>query len=94
MQENKLYVGGIPYSSTAEDLKRHFAEAGEVKDAIIIMDKMTRRSKGFGFVEMATAEGAEKAISMFHDAEFMGRKLTVNLARPEAKREERPRRNF
>lgn len=94
MQDNKLYVGGIPYSSTNEDLKRHFSQAGEVKDAAIIMDKMTRRSKGFGFVEMGSAEEAQKAISMFHDQEFMGRKLTVNLARPMEKREERPRRNF
>lgn len=94
MQEYKLYVGGVPYSSTNEDLKRHFEAAGEVKDAAIIMDKMTRRSKGFGFVEMADKEGAEKAISMFHDQDFMGRKLTVNFARPMEKREERPRRNF
>jgi len=94
MQENKLYVGGIPYTSTNEDLKKYFEAAGEVKDAAIIMDKMTRRSKGFGFVEMATKEGAENAIKMFHDQDFQGRKLTVNLARPMEKREERPRRNF
>lgn len=94
MQENKLYVGGIPYSSTNEDLKKHFEAAGEVKDAVIIMDKMTRRSKGFGFVEMATREGADEAINMFHDKDFQGRNLTVNLARPMEKREDRPRRNF
>ena len=94
MQENKLYVGGIPYASTNEDLKKHFEAAGEVKDAVIIMDKMTRRSKGFGFVEMATKEEAEKAVSMFHDQEFEGRKLTVNVARPMEKREDRPRRSF
>lgn len=94
MQEFKLYVGGIPYSSTNEDLKRHFSAAGEVKDAVIIMDKMTRRSKGFGFVEMTTSEDAQKAIQMFHDQDFMGRKLTVNLARPMEAREDRPRRNF
>jgi len=94
MQENKLYVGGISYSSTNEDLKRHFETAGEVKDAVIIMDKMTRRSKGFGFVEMATKEGADKAISMLHDQEFMGRNLTVNYARPMEAREDRPRRSF
>ncbi len=94
MQENKLYVGGIPYSSTNEDLKKHFEAAGEVKDAVIIMDKITRRSKGFGFVEMSTREGADKAIEMFHDKDFQGRNLTVNLARPMEKREDRPRRNF
>ncbi len=94
MQENKLYVGGIPYSSTAEDLKKYFSAAGEVKDAMIIMDKMTHRSKGFGFVEMIDTEAANKAISMFHDQEFAGRKLAVNLARPMEKSEDRPRRNF
>jgi RNA recognition motif-containing protein len=94
MQENKLYVGGVPYSSTNEDLRRHFSAAGEVKDATIIIDKVTNRSKGFGFVEMGSNEEAQKAISMFHDREFMGRNLTVNLARPMEKREERPRRNF
>ncbi|MBP9766033.1 MAG: RNA-binding protein [Candidatus Pacebacteria bacterium] len=94
MQENKLYVGGIPYTSTNEDLKSLFSKAGGVKDASIIMDKMTNRSKGFGFVEMVDKEGAEKAISMFNEQEFMGRNLTVNFARPMEKREDRPRRNF
>lgn len=94
MQENKLYVGGIPYASTKEDLRKHFEAAGEVKDAVIIMDKMTNRSKGFGFVEMTNPEDAEKAISMFHGKEFMGRELTVNLAKPMEAREERPRRHF
>lgn len=84
----KLYVGGIPYSTTNEELKAHFEGAGVVESAVIILDKMTRRSKGFGFVEMATAEEAEKAISMFHDQELGGRRLTVNLAKP---MEERPR---
>lgn len=92
MQENKLYVGGIPYTSTNEDLKNHFSKAGEVKDAAIIMDKMTHRSKGFGFVEMADKEGAEKAIEILNEKEFMGRNLTVNFARPMEKREDRPRR--
>lgn len=94
MQENKLYVGGISYSATNENLKKHFEAAGEVKDAVIIMDKMTRRSKGFGFVEMANPGDVEKAISMFHDKDFMGRNLTVNLARPMERRDDRPRRNF
>ena len=62
MQENKLYVGGIPYTTTNEDLRAHFSKAGEVKDATIIMDKMTHRSKGFGFVEMADDDSAKKAI--------------------------------
>jgi RNA recognition motif-containing protein len=90
----KLYVGGIPYSSTNDDLKNHFAAAGTVVSAQIIIDKMTNRSKGFGFVEMSSEAEAEKAISMYHDQEFQGRRLTVNIARPLAPREDRPRRSF
>ena len=78
----KLYVGGLPYSTVEGALKELFAQAGSVVSAVIIMDKMSGRSKGFGFVEMATKEEAEKAISMFNDQEFEGRKLTVNEARP------------
>jgi RNA recognition motif-containing protein len=91
---SKLYIGGIPYTSTNEDLKAHFGAAGTVLSAQIIIDKMTNRSKGFGFVEMASDADAEKAISMFHDQEFQGRRLTVNVARPLAPREDRPRRAF
>ena len=78
----KLYVGGLPYSTTEDALKEHFSQAGDVKSAVIIMDKMSGRSKGFGFVEMSTDEEAQKAISMFNNQEFEGRKLTVNEARP------------
>ena len=91
---SKLYVGGIPYSSTNDDLKAHFSGAGTVTSAQIIIDKMTNRSKGFGFVEMSSDAEAEKAITMFHDQEFQGRRLTVNVARPLAPREDRPRRAF
>lgn len=78
----KLYVGGIPYSSTDETLKEHFSKAGTVESAVIINDKMTGRSKGFGFVEMSTDAEAQAAIEMFHGKEFDGRNLTVNEARP------------
>ena len=78
----KLYVGGISYSTSEDALKAHFAQAGAVESASIIMDKMTGRSKGFGFVEMGSDAEAQKAISMFNDQEFEGRKLTVNEARP------------
>lgn len=78
----KLYVGGLPYSTNDEALKEHFAGAGNVTSAVIIMDKMSGRSKGFGFVEMSTDEEAQNAISMFNDKEFDGRRLTVNEARP------------
>ena len=78
----KLYVGGLPYSTQEGALKELFAQAGSVVSAVIIMDKMSGRSKGFGFVEMSTAEEAQTAISMFNEKEFEGRKLTVNEARP------------
>lgn len=78
----KLYVGGLPYSTNESALREYFAGAGNVSSATIIMDKMSGRSKGFGFVEMSTDEEAQNAISMFNDKEFEGRKLTVNEARP------------
>ena len=78
----KLYVGGLPYSTQEDALRELFTQAGNVVSAVIIMDKMTGRSKGFGFVEMSTAEEGQKAIEMLNDQEFEGRKLTVNEARP------------
>lgn len=84
----KLFVGGINYDSSEEGLAEHFGQAGTVESAVIITDKMTGRSKGFGFVEFATEEEAQKAIDMFNDQEFDGRKLTVNEARPPRPREE------
>lgn len=78
----KLYVGGLPYSTTNDELKEAFSAAGNVASATILMDKMTGRSRGFGFVEMATDEEAMKAIEMLNGKDFGGRKLTVNEARP------------
>ncbi len=78
----KLYVGGLPYKTTNDELSAHFSAAGTVSSAIIIMDKMTNRSKGFGFVEFEDDEEAMKAISMFDGKEYDGRTLTVNEARP------------
>jgi cold-inducible RNA-binding protein len=78
----KLYVGGLPYNTTQEALQDYFAQAGAVESATIIMDKMSGRSKGFGFVEMSTDEEAQKAIEMFNGKDFNGRNLTVNEARP------------
>lgn len=78
----KLYVGGLAYSTTQDSLKNYFAQAGAVETATIIMDKMTGNSKGFGFVEMASDEEAQKAIEMFNGKDFEGRSLTVNEARP------------
>jgi RNA recognition motif-containing protein len=78
----KLYVGGLPYATTQDALQAAFAKAGNVTSATIIIDRMTGRSKGFGFVEMSTEEEAQKAIEMFNGQDFEGRKLTVNEARP------------
>ncbi|KKU49817.1 MAG: RNA-binding protein [Parcubacteria group bacterium GW2011_GWB1_49_7] len=78
----KLYVGGIPYTSTEATMTEAFSKAGNVVSAAIIIDRMTGRSKGFGFVEMSSEEEAQKAIDMFNGQDFEGRKLTVNVARP------------
>ncbi len=85
--DSKLYVGNLAYTVSEHQLRDLFAQAGEVKDVMMILDRMTQRSKGFGFVEMATPEDAQKAIEMFNGYELEGRPLTVNIARP---REERP----
>lgn len=78
----KLYVGGIPYTSTEQSLKDAFSKAGTVSSASIIIDRMTGRSKGFGFVEMGNEDEANAAINMWNGQDFEGRKLTVNVARP------------
>lgn len=78
----KLYVGGLPYSTTQDELQNAFAQAGTVTSATVIVDKMTGRSKGFGFVEMSSDEEANKAIEMLNGKDFGGRTLTVNEARP------------
>ncbi len=78
----KLYVGGLPYSTTDQDLNDAFSKAGSVDSATVIMDRMSGRSKGFGFVEMSTDEEAEAAITMWNGKELGGRSLTVNFARP------------
>jgi len=88
----KLYVGGLPYSTTEDALRQAFEKAGAVASAAIIMDKMTGRSKGFGFVEMSNDDDAEKAITMWNGQELEGRRLTVNEARPMQPRNDRPAR--
>lgn len=78
----KLYVGNLLYEVTDEDLKNQFASAGTVVSATVIKFRDSGRSKGFGFVEMGTEEEAQKAIEMFHQQDFKGRKLVVSEARP------------
>jgi RNA recognition motif-containing protein len=77
-----LYVGNLSYKITDEDLKSNFSEAGEVESATIIKDKFTGQSKGFGFVEMKTEEGAAEAIKKFNGGTLDGKAITVNEARP------------
>jgi len=89
--EAKLYVGNLPYSTTEDDLRSLFAQAGTVVSVALITDRDSGRSKGFGFVEMENQEEAEQAISMLNGSDLNGRALTVNIARP---REERPRRSY
>ncbi len=78
----KLYVGNLAYSTTQDELQALFAQVGEVTDATVITDRETGRSKGFGFVEMATEEAAQEAIRRFNGHMFGSRALTVNEARP------------
>ena len=78
----KLYVGGLPYATTEDELRDAFSQAGSVASATIIMDRMSGRSKGFGFVEMSTDDDAQKAIDLWNGKDFGGRTLTVNEARP------------
>ncbi|HKS29370.1 MAG TPA: RNA-binding protein, partial [Pyrinomonadaceae bacterium] len=78
----KLYVGNLSFRTTQEDLRELFAQAGTVESASVIEDRETGRSRGFGFVEMATQEEAQAAIEQFNGKEFNGRNLTVNEARP------------
>jgi cold-inducible RNA-binding protein len=82
----KLYVGGLPYSSTEQQLQELFSQHGSVTSAKIITDKYTGQSRGFGFVEMATGEEAQKAITALNGTQLDGRTLTVNEARPQEKR--------
>ena len=78
----KLYVGNLNFRTTSEELRELFSQAGEVESASVVEDRDTGRSRGFGFVEMATAEGAAAAIEQFNGKDFGGRALTVNEARP------------
>jgi len=86
---NKLYVGNLPFTANDQVLSEAFAECGTVNSARIIMDRDSGRSKGFGFVEMSTDAEAQNAITRFNGADWEGRAMTVNEARPMAPRENR-----
>jgi RNA recognition motif-containing protein len=84
INNKKLFVGNLSWSVTSDQLKKQFEQAGVVVDAVVLTDRATGRSKGFGFVEMATEEEAQKAVTMFADQDWEGRKMTVNIAKPKA----------
>ena len=86
MATSKLYVGGIPYRTTEDELRTAFEEAGSVVSTSIISDRMTGRSRGFGFVEMASEEEGQAAIDRWDGKEMDGRPLSVSLAKPQGDR--------
>lgn len=86
MNQNRLFVGNLSFQTMENDLQDYFSQAGVVTSVNLMVDKMTGKSRGFAFVEFATPEEAAKAVEQFHNKEFQGRALTVNVARP---REER-----
>jgi len=83
---SKLYVGGLAYSTTSEGLREFFAQSGNVLSATVITDRFSGQSRGFGFVEMATAEEAQNAISQLNGRELDGRRITVEVSNPQAPR--------
>ncbi|MEX2028498.1 MAG: RNA-binding protein [Candidatus Curtissbacteria bacterium] len=83
----KLFVGSLPFTTTSDELREVFAKVGQVTEANVVMDKMTGRSRGFGFVEMASDDDAKKAIEQLNGTEVGGRKIFVSEARPQAPRD-------
>ena len=88
---SNLYVGGLPYSTTSEELRGQFGQCGSVVSADVITDRFSGQSRGFGFVEMSTLDEAKAAITKFDGQPFGGRRLKVELASPQAARSDRPR---
>jgi len=86
---HKLFVGGLPYSTTDDQLRELFEAIGQVESAQIIIDRETNRSKGFGFVTMVNDDDAQTAIKELDGKEFEGRRLAVNEARPKEQRSDR-----
>src|SRR5690242_16579770 len=82
----KLYVGGLSYSTTSEGLRAEFATCGSVESATVVTDRYSGQSRGFGFVEMATSEDAQKAISQLNGKSLDGRTITVEMSNPQGAR--------
>jgi RNA recognition motif-containing protein len=89
--QKKLFVGGLPYSTQAEEVRELFSQCGEVISATIIRDKFTNQSRGFGFVEMATEDQASDAIKKLNGTQLGGRSLVVNESRPQEKKDQSSR---
>lgn len=87
----RLFVGGLPFQINDQQLREMFAAVGTVTEANVVIDRLSGRSKGFGFVDMTSDEEAAKAIQTLNNTEIEGRRIVVNEARP---REERPQRDF
>lgn len=87
MNAARLFVGNLSYNTLENDLTDYFSQAGVVRSVDVVFDKFTGKSRGFAFVEMGSGDEANKAVEMFHNQEFQGRNLTVNVARP---KEDRP----
>jgi RNA recognition motif-containing protein len=87
MNQNRLFVGNLSYQTGENDLQDYFSQAGVITSVNLMLDKVAGKSRGFAFIEFATPEEAGKAVEQFHNKEFQGRTLTVNVARP---KEERP----
>jgi RNA recognition motif-containing protein len=89
--KNKLFVGNLSYDTTTDSLKEYFSSIGEITDAVVISDRETGRSKGFGFVTFSNDDQASQAVDQLNDTELDGRPISVSIARP---KEERPRNDF
>jgi cold-inducible RNA-binding protein len=87
MSQSRLFVGNLSYQTMENDLQDYFSQAGVVSSVNLMMDKFTGKSRGFAFIEFSSPNDANKAVEMFHNKDFQGRALTVNIARP---REDRP----
>ena len=83
---SKLYIGGLSYSTASDGLREYFAQSGNVLSATVITDRFSGQSRGFGFVEMNTAEEAQNAISQLNGRELDGRRITVEISNPQAPR--------
>jgi cold-inducible RNA-binding protein len=86
MNDLRLFVGNLAYQTMENDLQEYFSQAGVVSSVNLMLDRFTGKSRGFAFIEFSSSEEAVKAVEMFHNKEFQGRTLTVNIARPKEER--------